>query len=104
MWHGSCKLSAIMDKAKNRVERGRLVVDGEVLTGAEEIRLLRSNMDATAESFNDRFTAAQLLQINRMLVLCEWDVMPDQWSARQVREALKGKPPRFDEQMRPVYG
>lgn len=90
-------------KPENRIERGKLYVRGEVLTGAEELRLCESNLSHTIESFNDRFTAAQLIQINRMLVVSEFDIFPDQWSARQVREALMGKPPRFDRNERPVY-
>lgn len=93
-----------MSKAKNRIDRGKLVIDDQVLTGAEEMRLCVSNMNVNRESFNNRFTAAQLLQINRMLILSEWEIYPDQWSARQVREALNGTPPQFDENERPVYG
>lgn len=92
-----------MNKAKNRIERGKLIVDGVALTGAEEMRLCISNANITSESFNDRYTAAQLLQINRMLILSEWEIYPDKWSTRQVREALKGMPPRFDNDERPVY-
>jgi len=72
-------------------------------TGAEELRLIVENMNITREDFNDRFTAEQLVQIGRMLLASEWDIYPDQWSDRQVREALAGKPPRFDARERPVY-
>lgn len=92
-----------MSKARNRIERGWLFVDGVKLSGAEELRLAVSNLNATREGFNDQFTAAQLLQINRMLVLGEWDILPDMWTRRQVKEALAGVPPQFDDQERPVY-
>lgn len=72
-------------------------------TGAEELRLIVSNMDATREGFNDDKTVEQLIQIGRMLLASEWDIYPDQWTRRQVREALKGRPPTWDDQERPTY-
>jgi hypothetical protein len=51
----------------------------EDISGADELRRVVSNMDTTSESFNDDFTAEQLLQIYRMLVLSEWDIYPDEW-------------------------
>lgn len=76
----------------------------EKRSGADELRTIARNMDATTESFNDRFTAEQLLTIGRAFLASEWDFYPDQWTARQVREALKGKPPRWDDNEKPVYG
>lgn len=87
----------------SKIVRGKLVVNGNTLSGAEELRLCISNMNTTNESFNDRYSAEQLIQINRMLVLSGWDIYPDQWTQRQVREALAGTPPRFDDNERPIY-
>lgn len=64
-------------------------------SGAEELRLIVSNLNRCAESFLDDFDAAQLLAIGRAQLGGEWDITPDQWSPRQVREALSGIPPRF---------
>lgn len=50
------------------------------------------------ESFNDLFTIAQLVNLWRALHLCEWDISPDEWSPRQVNEALCGIVPQFREQ------
>jgi hypothetical protein len=91
------------NRGRNRIERGRLVVNDERLSGAEELRLCVSNMNVVSESFNDQFTTAQLLQIHRMHILSEWDIYPDKWTTRQLREALKGKPPMFDDNERPIY-
>lgn len=77
------------------IKNGKLYIDGIAMTGAEEMRLCVSNMNHTMEGFNDRYTAAQLIQINRMLVASEWEVFPDQWTKRQVKEALAGKPPQW---------
>ena len=73
-------------------------------TGAEELRLIVSNMNTTSETFNDRYTLEQLVQIGRMLLASEWDIYPDQWTDRQVREALKGIPPQWDKATeKPIY-
>lgn len=72
-------------------------------TGAEELRLIVKNLDLTEEGFNDRFTAEQLLQLGRMHLACEWDIFPDDWTDRQVAEALAGKPPQWDGNEKPVY-
>jgi hypothetical protein len=73
------------------------------LVGIEELRAAVLLFDNTRESFNLDFTAEELLQIARMQRASGWDFCPDQWTARQVREALKGVPPRWDENERPVY-
>lgn len=67
------------------------------MTGAEELRAAHNVIDGMRESFNDRFTAAQLLTLWRALHLCEWDITPDQWAPRQVDEALRGIVPQFRE-------
>ncbi len=72
-------------------------------TGAEELRLLVSNLDYTSESFNDRWTLEQLVQLHRMLQASEWDILPDVWTERQVDEALAGIPPSWDDDENPVY-
>lgn len=73
-------------------------------TGAEELRAVVSIIDGLRESFNDRFTAEQLLKLVRMHWASEWDIPPDEWTPRQIRESLRGKPPRWDDGERPVYG
>lgn len=75
----------------------------EKRSGADELRIIVRNMDATTEGFNDRYTAEQLIQIYRMHLASEWDIYPDDWTSRQVREALKGKPPRWTDDERPLY-
>ena len=75
----------------------------DAMSGADQLRLIASNIDCTNETFNGRYSADQLLKIFRALVLSEWDIMPDCWTQRQIREALKGKPPKFDDRERPLY-
>jgi hypothetical protein len=75
----------------------------EKLSGPEELRLCVKNMNATNESFNTQFTAEQLLQIHRMLLASGWDILPDEWTDRQVEEALNGKPPKWDKNECPIY-
>ena len=72
-------------------------------SGADLLRLVVRNMDGTSEGFNDRYTAAELLRIFTAQLESAWDFSPDEWTSRQVREALAGKPPRWDDQERPLY-
>ena len=71
-------------------------------TGAEELRLIVANLNCCRERFLDRFTAEQLLAIGRAQIACEWDNPPDTWTVKQVRAALRGKVPRFDDDGRPL--
>lgn len=41
------------------------------LSGAELLRLIVSNVNSTHESFNDKFSLNDLIQINKMLILSE---------------------------------
>lgn len=55
------------------------------------------------ESFNERFTIEQLMMIFDMQRKSGWTFYPDQWTERQVREALQGKTPRWSDDEKPVY-
>lgn len=73
------------------------------MSAIEHFRLMVQNFNGCTESFNERFSAVQLLAIHRAWMLSEWDIYPDSWTARQVREALKGLPPQWDNDEKPVY-
>jgi hypothetical protein len=72
-------------------------------SGIETLRHAVNLLAYNREDFNTRFTVAELLQIVEMQHKSGWDFYPDQWSARQIREALQGIPPQWDENERPVY-
>lgn len=69
----------------------------------EILRLIVRNLNDCSETFLQRFDAAQLVALGRAQLLSDWDIAPDRWSARQVREALEGKPPQFDAREEPLY-
>lgn len=66
------------------------------LDGISELRAAVRLLNGANESFNQRFTAEQLLQLCRMHRASQWDYYPDCWSERQVQEALAGRPPEWD--------
>ena len=66
-------------------------------TGIETLRNVVDILGNCNESFNQRYTALQLIQIVEMLWKCEWDVLPDVWKDWQVKAALRGKVPQFRE-------
>lgn len=69
--------------------------DIDALSGIDLLRLIVHNAGNTREDFWDGKTAEQIIQIGRMHLLSEWDIYPDEWTARQVTEALAGAPPRW---------
>ncbi len=74
-----------------------------VLTGAEELRRAAALFSNCNESFNCEHSAAQLLTLWRMYTVSGYDITPDRWSPRQVAEALEGRAPKWDENLRAVY-
>jgi hypothetical protein len=81
----------------------------EQMTGIDELRMCVDALNGCREDFlaavRDPFSAEDLLKIWRAWRASEWDFYPDQWTPRQVREALRGIAPRWDKDTeKPVYG
>jgi hypothetical protein len=73
-------------------------------TGMEKLRIAVNALNYCRESFLDQFTSEELLKIHAAWTASGWDIFPDQWTARQVQEALQGTPPKWtDEECTPVY-
>jgi hypothetical protein len=74
-------------------------MSNEKLVGIEELRAAVKLFDQCNESFNwsehDPFTAEQLLAIYRAHKACKWYIDPDQWTDKQVKQALRGIVPEF---------
>lgn len=67
------------------------------LTGIDQLRAAVAAFNGCNESFLQRYDANDLLKLWRAWRASEWDIYPDQWSARQLRDAIcLGKPPRFN--------
>jgi hypothetical protein len=73
------------------------------VTGCAELRLIVSAMNACSETFLDRYTTDELLQLFRMQLRSEWDFYPDGWEDRQIREALGGRVPTWNNDESPSY-
>lgn len=72
-------------------------------TGIDTLRAVVRYFDAQNEAFCQGFTPEQLVQLYRMSLASGWDFYPDQWTSRQISEALAGVVPRWDANERPVY-
>lgn len=72
-------------------------------TAIEELRLIVQNFSFCTETFNEQWSTEQLIAIGRAHLDSGWDIFPDYWTRRQVREALKGIKPQWDDNERPVY-
>lgn len=67
----------------------------------DSIELLRDTVNLfndCDESFNQRYTAEELLKIAKACFEGQWGVSPDYWQKRQIEEAIQlGKSPRWRE-------
>ncbi len=71
----------------------------------DDLRSAVKLFDDCNESFCQRHTAVELLQIAAAQRLSKWDFYPDQWTARQVRECLRfGTVPDWNDDETPRYG
>ncbi len=73
------------------------------LFGIHELRQAVKAFSRNNETFNQRFTAEELITIWRAWKKSEWDFLPEQWEERQVQEALQGVAPNWDENECPIY-
>lgn len=72
--------------------------------GIDEARRLVNLFSCCSESFNQRFTLAELITLARCYKRSEYDFAPDRWSSRQVEEAITlGRTPTWDADERCVY-
>ncbi len=74
------------------------------LSGIDKLRRMVDNFDSNHEEFNTRFTVEQLVIIHDAWMKSDWDINPDQWTKRQVQEALKGVPPNWIGDGKALYG
>jgi hypothetical protein len=71
------------------------------------LRHMVNSFDWCDESFLEHKTIPQLLNIYQCWMRCGWDIMPDEWTQRQVMEAMRGICPDWVEQrgvgLKPVF-
>lgn len=64
--------------------------------GIDQLRRTVKLLDACNETFNQEWTAEQLLKIGVAMRACGWDIYPDQWTQQQVDAVLEhGTVPTF---------
>lgn len=56
--------------------------------GIELIRYVNRLFDNCNETFNQRFTAKQLVKLAEMCSKSDWDILPDKWEENQIIDAL----------------
>lgn len=68
-------------------------------TAVEVLRFVTRMCDRSPETFNQRFTIAELVRLWQVSYMCDWDIDPYQWSEEQIADALgDGIIPTFDEE------
>lgn len=75
----------------------------EDLHGVDLLRGAVNVFGHCSETFNQRFSAEDLLKLYRAFYVCGWDITPDRWTDRQVFEALLGVAPQWDDNEKPLY-
>jgi len=81
-----------------------LSVAYDALAGVELVRAIADMSRWVSEDFWSGMSVEQVIAIGRAHRDSEWDFLPDQWSPRQVEEALAGIVPRWGgDDERPVY-
>lgn len=73
------------------------------LTGMEKMRQIVKALNNCNESFLDQFRFEELIKIYSAWLASGWTFLPDQWTERQVKEALRGIVPNWDFNEKPVY-
>lgn len=72
-------------------------------TGIENLRAMVALFNWCRESFLDQFSVEQLCALYRAYLASGWTILPDQWTPRQVADALRGVVPQWDDNEQPVY-
>jgi hypothetical protein len=73
------------------------------MSGIDFIRNMVGAFDYCNENFISQYSPEELIAIRKAWIACEWDIMPDQWTVRQVEDAIhEGKVPRFDDDGEPI--
>jgi len=73
------------------------------MNGIDKLRKMVNCFDYCRESFNERFSVKELSSIFDAQTKSDWCYLPDEWTERQVLDALKGIVPQWDEEGNPVY-
>lgn len=67
------------------------------LFGIDELRRAVRLFSNCNETFNQQYSAAELLLLADACVRSGWDFTPDEWDERQISEALLGTAPDWAE-------
>jgi hypothetical protein len=75
----------------------------QFISAAELLRAVVAMCDFCNESLWDRYSVKQIVAIYAAYDQCGWDFAPDQWTTKQLREALQGIAPDWDRTEAPLY-
>ena len=74
-----------------------------LLPAIDQARRMVALFDTCRESFNTQYTLLQLSAICDAASRSSWDFFPDEWTSRQIREALRGIAPDWKEDAKGAY-
>lgn len=76
----------------------------ELMTGIDRMRRAVSAFGDCNESFLQSFSEDSLMKLWRAWALSPWNFRPEYWTVLQIREALTGIVPNWDENEMPCQG
>lgn len=79
------------------------MTDHNDMTAIERIRHLANVSGDVRESLWDDLTRDQIFAIFDAWMASGWDFYPDQWTERQLQDALAGIVPQWDNNEEPIY-
>lgn len=79
------------------------MASGEKECGIELLRKVVNFFNHCNETFNYRWTPEELVKLAQACWKSEWDIFPDEWTERQLYEALNGRAPQWEIQGRPHH-
>lgn len=71
-------------------------------SGIDFLRDLVESMSYCREDFLERYSVEQLIAIREAWMASKWDLYPDQWTDAQVKAAIAGWVPNWDEREKPI--
>jgi hypothetical protein len=76
----------------------RLQAEYEEMPTSEKLERAFNLARNTRTDTVDEFTPEEWIKIHRAYARGEWDLTPDEWTDRQLREAIEGHSPRFEDE------
>lgn len=70
--------------------------------GIDGLRNMVKQFNYCNETFLQKYSIQELIKIGKALSKIEWDYLPDQWTEKQINDALNDRVPQWDSEGNPI--